>query len=115
MKIDIKITGLNQLFGHRTRMGIMAILVVNDWVDFVTLRDTLELTDGSLASHLKALAKAEQIETEKRFVGDKPRTSYRTTAAGRAAFEDHLAELEAFIRRIDNRLAESGPTENGLP
>ncbi len=98
----VSIDGLNKLFNHRTRMGIMAILLVNDWVDFVSLRDALDLTDGSLASHLKALVKEEQIEVEKKFVDDKPKTNYRATPEGRKAFEAHLLELESFIRRIDN-------------
>lgn len=98
----ISIEGLNKLFGHRTRMGIMAILMVNEWVPFVDIRDTLKLTDGSLASHVKALVKEELLEVEKKFVDGKPNTSYRATARGRESFEAHLAELEAFIRRIDN-------------
>ena len=98
----INVDGLNKLFNHRTRMGIMAILMVNKWVDFVTLRDNLKLTDGSLASHLKALVKENLVEVEKKFVDDKPRTSYQATDGGRVAFEAHLAELEAFIKLIDN-------------
>lgn len=101
-KSTISISGLNKLFNHRTRMGIMAILMVNEWVDFVSLRDTLKLTDGSLASHLKALVKEQLIEVEKKFVEEKPRTSYRATATGRKAFTAHLAELEEFIKLIDN-------------
>ena len=99
---NINIGGLNKLFNHRTRMGIMALLMVNEWVDFVVLRKSLKLTDGSLASHLKALVKEHQVQVEKKFVDDKPKTSYRATPAGRKAFEAHLAELEAFIKRIDN-------------
>lgn len=98
----ISIGGLNKLFNHRSRMGIMAILMVEDWVDFVSLRDTLELTDGSLASHLKALVRERLVKVEKKFVDDKPRTSYRSTLAGRVTFETHLAELEAFIKLVDN-------------
>ena len=98
----VNLGGLNKLFNHRTRMGIMAILMVNEWVEFVALRKALELTDGSLASHLKALVKEDQVEVQKQFVNDKPKTSYRATEGGREAFEEHLIELEAFIRRIDN-------------
>ncbi|WP_116124518.1 winged helix-turn-helix domain-containing protein [Lewinella sp. IMCC34183] len=96
------VAGLSKLYSHRMRLGLMGILVVNDWVDFVTLRDALKLTDGSLAGHIKALDKAGQIETEKQFVDGKPRTSYRATAAGRTAFEHHLGELEDFLRLMDN-------------
>ena len=100
--VKTSVAGLSKLFSHRMRLGIMAILVVNDWVDFVTLRDSLKLTDGSLAGHMKALLKEDQVEVEKKFVNDKPRTSYRVTADGRAAFERHLAELEDFLKIMDN-------------
>ena len=101
-EVKTTVAGLSKLYSHRMRLGLMGILVVNDWVDFVTLRDALKLTDGSLAGHIKALDKAGQIETEKRFVEDKPRTNYRATAAGRKAFEAHLAELEDFVRLMGN-------------
>ncbi|MEM9835460.1 MAG: transcriptional regulator [Bacteroidota bacterium] len=101
-QVNVSIDGLNKLFNHRTRMGIMAILMVNEWVDFVTLRDTLKVTDGNLASHLKALNKAQQVETEKKFVDGKPKTSYRATTAGQAAFHEHLNELERFIDLKNN-------------
>ena len=71
-EVKTTVAGLSKLYSHRMRLGLMGILVVNDWVDFVTLRDALKLTDGSLAGHIKALDKAGQIETEKRFVEDKP-------------------------------------------
>ncbi|THH41571.1 winged helix-turn-helix domain-containing protein [Neolewinella litorea] len=96
------VAGLSKLYNHRTRLGLMGILLVNDWVDFVTLRNALKLSDGSLAGHIKALHKAGQIETEKRFVDDKPRTSYRATPAGREAFERHLEELEEFLKIMEN-------------
>lgn len=101
-EVKSTVAGLSKLYSHRMRLGLMGILVVNDWVDFVTLRDALKLTDGSLAGHIKALDKAGQIETEKRFVEDKPRTNYRATAAGRTAFEAHLTELEDFVRLMAN-------------
>lgn len=96
----VSIEGLNKMFNHRTRMGIMAVLMVGEWTPFVALRDALDLTDGSLASHLKALSREELVEAEKRFVGGKPQTTYRATAPGRAAFEAHLRELEAFINGV---------------
>ena len=101
-EVKSTVAGLSKLYSHRTRLGLMGILVVNDWVDFVTLRDALKLSDGSLAGHIKALQKEGQIEIEKRFVEDKPRTSYRATAAGRSAFERHLNELEDFLKLMDN-------------
>lgn len=92
------IKNLNKVFDNRLRLGIMAILVVNDWVEFKQLRDTLGATDGNLASHISSLEKKELIEVRKMFVGRKPQTSYRATARGKAAFRQHLDALEAIIQ-----------------
>jgi len=88
-------------FDHRNRLGIMSILMVNDWVDYSTIKEMLGLTDGNLASHIKTLEKAEFIEMKKEFVGRKPQTSYRATKAGKKAFNEHLDALEALIKRKD--------------
>lgn len=92
------ITNLNKSFDNRTRLGIMSVLMVNDWVEFKTLREALGVTDGNLASHIKALEKEDYIEVRKAFVGKKPQTSYRATVAGRKAFNDHLDALEALLK-----------------
>ena len=88
---------LNPAFDHRVRLGIMSILVVNDWVAFNTLKETLDLTDGRLASHIKALEREQFLEVRKRFVGRKPNTSYRATEAGQKAFKAHLDALEQLL------------------
>ena len=93
------ITQLNPAFDNRNRLGIMSILVVNDWVEYVTLKELLNLTDGNLASHLKALEAAEYIAVHKEFVGRKPRTTYTATDAGKTAFKAHLDALEALLSK----------------
>jgi DNA-binding MarR family transcriptional regulator len=89
---------LNKAFDHRIRLGIMSVLLMNDWVDFSTLRDTLDVTDGNLASHISALEKEAYIEVRKMFVGKKPQTSYRVTQLGRQAFKAHLDALEQLLK-----------------
>lgn len=92
------ITQLDQAFDHRVRLGIMSVLIVDEWVDFTSLKETLDLTDGRLASHIKALEKEGYIEVRKRFVARKPNTAYRATPAGRQAFQRHLDALEALLK-----------------
>lgn len=96
------ITELNKAFDHRVRLGIMAVLLVNDWVDFTQLRDSLGVTDGNLASHLRALENEAYISLRKQFVGRKPQTSYQVTPAGRKAFDEHLNLLELLLKLRDN-------------
>lgn len=88
---------LNKNFESRVRLGIMSILIVNDWVDFTEMKALLTITDGNLASHSTALEKSEYIEIKKEFVGKKPKTSYRVTNSGRLAFKEHLNYLEKLI------------------
>lgn len=94
------ISGLNKVFDSRVRLGIMSVLMVNDSVDFNTMKELLEVTDGNLASHLKALEKEEIIEVKKQFVGRKPNTSYKVTIAGIELFKKHIDALEKLINPL---------------
>ena len=96
MKLDIQ--QLNKAFDSRIRLGIMSILMVNDWVDFCSLKETLEITDGNLASHMSALEKHEYVEIRKQFIGKKPNTTYAATKTGKKAFRDHLDALEKILK-----------------
>ena len=89
---------LNKAFDSRVRLGMMSILMVNDYVDFATLKEQLQITDGNLASHIAALEKLAYIEVRKQFIGKKPNTSYATTALGKQAFSAHLDALEKLIK-----------------
>ncbi len=89
---------LNKAFENRIRLGIMSILVVNEQVSYNRLKELLDVTDGNLASHLKALEKIEYIMIEKSFVDRKPHTTYDVTPLGRKAFQDHLNALESLIK-----------------
>lgn len=91
------IKDLNKHFESRVRLGVMSILMVNDRVDFSTLKETLELTDGNLASHIAALEKNGYILVYKQFVGKKPKTTYEATEKGKDAFLAHLNALEHLL------------------
>lgn len=97
--MNISINGLHKAFDSRIRLGIMSVLSVNESLDFNALKQYLELTDGNLASHLKALEKETFVGMEKSFLGRKPNTRYFVTDAGRAAFQLHLDALEKLINQ----------------
>ena len=91
------ILNLQKIFESRIRLGIMSALMVNDLLDFNTLKELLDLTDGNLASHLKALEQQEIILVTKQFIGRKPSTTYKATEHGIELFRQHLAALEELI------------------
>ena len=88
---------INKVFDNRIRLGIMAALMVNDFLDFNTLKEILGVTDGNLASHIKALEKFEYLNIEKQFIGKKPNTKYSLTQIGELEFKKHINALEKLI------------------
>lgn len=91
------IDNLNKAFDHRIRLGIMSVLMVNDYADFNMLKELLGATDGNLASHTKSLEKEEYIKVEKQFIGRKPNTRYSATKLGKLQFKKHIDALEKLI------------------
>ena len=90
---------LNKSFENRVRLGIMSALMVNESVDFLTLKELLDVTDGNLASHITALEKIDYIAIKKEFVGKKTKTSYVATSLGRKEFIMHLNALEKLVKQ----------------
>ena len=97
MKVDFN--KLDKAFENRVRLQIMSILMVNESYDFTSLKELLDVTDGNLASNLKALEKEEYIIVHKSFLGRKPNTTYAASDNGRKAFKIHLQALENLIKQ----------------
>nr|WP_262899823.1 transcriptional regulator [Robertkochia marina] len=88
---------MDKAFENRIRLGIMSALVVNDHVDFNTLKALLGVTDGNLASHLKFLEKCNYINIKKEFLNRKPHTRYYSTKGGESAFRRHIHAIEKLL------------------
>ncbi len=92
---------LNEIIHQPVRLRIMAALVTlstEDEVDFTTLRELLDVTDGNLGAHLRKLEEAGYIAVKKIFVERKPRTYVSVTAEGRKVFNEHVAALELILK-----------------
>lgn len=89
---------INKVFENRVRLAVMSLLMVNPGLDFNTLKEKLNLTDGNLSSHASTLEKHGYLEIKKEFVGKKPLTTYRASEKGKEAFKKHLDALEKIIR-----------------
>ena len=93
--------GFDNVIHQPVRLRIMAMLCSlarTDAIDFSTLKESLELTEGNLGAHLTTLENAGHVSIEKTFVGKRPKTFLRPTTSGRRAFEDHVAALEAMLK-----------------
>lgn len=90
---------LDKVLEHSARLQIMSVLVANDSFDFNSIKELLSLTDGSLATHIKALEREKYISVTKSFIDRKPNTKYKITDRGRNAFKKHLDAMEDVIRQ----------------
>ena len=99
------ISNINKVFENRVRLGVMSILMVNSEIDFNSLKELLDVTDGNLTSHLKSLEENKMIEVKKQFIGRKPKTTYMATDYGQFMFKKHLDALEKLIK---NKLGATG-------
>ena len=91
---------LDAVIHQPLRLRIMAALNVlsgGHGLEFAKLKKLTGATDGNLGAHIETLAKAGYVAVDKAFVGRKPQTTVRATAAGRAAFARHVAYLKEII------------------
>lgn len=89
---------LDKVMSHSSRLQIMSVLAVNESYDFTSLRELLQITDGNLATHIKALEREKYITVNKSFVDRKPSTRYKITDKGRASFRKHIDALDELVR-----------------
>ena len=94
------IENLNKVFDSRIRLGIMSALIINASINFNDLKELINVTDGNLASHIKALEESGYIKVQKGFIGRKTNTTYSATKAGEKAFKSHLDALEQMIKNM---------------
>lgn len=87
------------------RLGILTAVSESKRIDFVSLRDLLDLTDGNLSRHLATLETAGYITQEKTFENRKPRTWISATKAGRAALKQEIEALREIVAGADQAIS----------
>jgi DNA-binding MarR family transcriptional regulator len=83
-------------------MSALNALPARQGLEFARLKKLTGATDGNLGAHIETLAKAGYVTVDKAFVAKRPQTTATATAAGRAAFAQHVASLRQIIESPDN-------------
>jgi DNA-binding PadR family transcriptional regulator len=97
--VKVSLEKFDKAFENKIRLQIMSVLAVHSSYDYNSMKDLLQVTDGNLASHIKALEKEEYITITKSFIGKKPNTQYAASKKGKEAFKKHLQALENLIKQ----------------
>jgi DNA-binding transcriptional ArsR family regulator len=88
-----RLAALDKVIHEPGRLAIVSYLDAVAEADFLFLMDETGMTRGNLSSHMSKLEKAGYVEVDKTFVEKIPRTTYRLTDAGRAAFRRYRSQL----------------------
>jgi DNA-binding MarR family transcriptional regulator len=93
---------INKVFENKTRLGVMSALMVNESIDFISLRKLLGVTDGNLSSNISVLENLKLVRVKKKIIAKKTNTSYSITITGQKAFRAHLEALQSLIQELDH-------------
>jgi DNA-binding HxlR family transcriptional regulator len=97
----IDFNGIDTAVHGPVRLGALTSLQTGGALDFTTLKNRLEVSDGALGLHLKKLEEAGYVACKKAFVGQRPKSTYRITAAGRKSLMNYLDAMQAIIDAVN--------------
>lgn len=90
------------LIHQPTRLRIMGFLYRHRDVSYTRIRDSLNLTDGNLASHTERLESVGYVENRRAWAQNGFETRYQITQKGVSAFQSYLQELRHFLSEVDS-------------
>ena len=97
MTVPIDFNGLDTAVHGPIRLGVLTALTLDGPLDFTTLKKRLDVSDGAIAPQLRKLEENGYLHCRKRFVGRRPKSTYRVTAAGRKALTGYLDKMQSVI------------------
>lgn len=77
----------------------MSMLAATAELSFTEMRDTLNMTDGNLTTHIRTLQEAGYVAVAKSFQKNRPLTTCSLTVEGRKAFANYIGLLEAILQQ----------------
>ena len=102
-EMPINFNGLDTAVHGPVRLGAMTALRIDGPLDFTTLKKRLDVADGALGLHLKKLEQTGYIASTKRFVGRRPKTTYKLTRTGIKALGNYLVEMQKLLDAVERK------------
>lgn len=94
---------IDRVIHEKGRLGIMSMLAAAPELSFIELRDTLNMTDGNLTSHMRTLQEAGYVSVSKSYENNRPLTTCSLTAAGKKAFTSYIDLLEQILQQTRSK------------
>ena len=90
---------LDRVIHEKGRLAIMSMLAASPELAFTEMRDTLNMTDGNLTTHIRTLQEAGYVSVTKSFQNNRPLTTCALTPAGKKAFTSYINLLEEIVQQ----------------
>ena len=90
---------LDRVIHEKGRLALMSLLAASPELSFTELRDTLNMTDGNLNTHIRTLQEAGYVSVTKAYQNNRPLTTCSLTAGGRKAFAEYVDLLEQVLKQ----------------
>ena len=90
---------LDKVIHEKNRMAIMSLLAAAREMSFTDIRESLNMTDGNLITHIRTLQKAGYVSVSKSFKDKRPLTTCRLTVEGNGAFSGYVDLLEGIVKQ----------------
>lgn len=99
-KDDVRLLQVSPVLFQPSRILIMKILLTHSEASFKELKHDLDISDGNLASHLRALEKAGYIICNKRLEGRRTVTEFILTPTGKQAYQEFMDRIKRVIDSV---------------
>jgi DNA-binding MarR family transcriptional regulator len=97
--MDKLYTRFDGVFFEKTRLSLLTLIIQDGSVAFNTLKRELEMSDGSLYSHLEKLIAAGYVQKQRELAGTSVQTVYSATEEGKVRFKEYLEFLESIVTK----------------
>jgi len=99
---------INDIIHGRVRLAIMSYLAshrddnhsdseIAAGIDFTHLKNSINVSDGNLSTHMRKLEEAGYLKVIKQFKDKRPQTLCQLTGKGLTAFKAYLSHLESLL------------------
>jgi len=88
-----------EIIFEKGRLAIMSMLAATPELSFTELRNTLQMTDGNLTTHIRTLQEAGYVSVTKSFQNNRPHTTCSLTPSGKKAFTTYINLLEQIVQQ----------------
>ncbi|NLU73759.1 transcriptional regulator [Streptomyces sp. HNM0575] len=96
-----------------TRLSIVSLLAATEWAEFGWVRDSVSMSDSALSKQVTTLSRQGYVETEKGYVGKRPRTWLNLSESGREALERHVSALQRIVEQSRQTAGSSEAADSG--